>query len=149
MISHREVARALEQELVHALVNCLAAGDAHDHDAARRRHADVMVRFEEALATQSDRPLQVPELCAAIGVPERTLRVSCAEFLGMAPTRYIRLRRLNMVRAALRRADPATASVAELARRYGFTELGRFAAAYRTVFGETPSTTFRRADTHW
>jgi len=44
--------------------------------------------------------------------------------------------RLNMARSALRRADPGTASVAEIARDYHFTELGRFAAAYRAVFGE-------------
>ena len=46
-----------------------------------------------------------------------------------------------MVRAALRRVDTPTATVAELAKRYGFSELGHFAALYRTVFGETPSTT--------
>jgi hypothetical protein len=34
--------------------------------------------------------------------------------------------------------------VAEHARRHGFTELGRFAVVYRTVFGESPSTTLRR-----
>jgi AraC-like DNA-binding protein len=80
----------------------------------------------------------------ALGVSERTLRACCAEFLGMSPGRYIRLRRLNLVRAALRCADPATTSVGELARRYGFSELGRFAIRYRTIFGETPSATLRR-----
>jgi AraC-like DNA-binding protein len=54
------------------------------------------------------------------------------------------LRRLNLVRSALRRADPANASVAEIARSYQFQELGRFAVTYRTVFGEMPSSTLRR-----
>jgi AraC-like DNA-binding protein len=144
IIAHREVNRALEQDLVHALVNCLAAGDAHGPTAARRYHWDIMARFEEALAAHFDRPLQMPDLCAAIGVPERTLRMCCSEVLGMGPSRYLRLRRLNMVRAELRRADPATASVAGLAMRHGFSELGRFAAIYRTVFGETPSGTLWR-----
>jgi AraC-like DNA-binding protein len=61
----------------------------------------------------------------------------------MSPGQYARLRRLNLVRAALRRADPAATSIAEIARQYGFSELGRFAAAYRTAFGETPSATLR------
>jgi transcriptional regulator GlxA family with amidase domain len=86
----------------------------------------------------------MPELCAAIGVSERTLRVCCAELLGMSPTRYLLLRRLNMARSALRRADPATARVAEIARSYQSQEVGRFAVTYRTIFGETPSTTLRR-----
>ena len=69
----------------------------------------------------------MPALCSAVGVPERTLRVCCTEFLGMSPTRYLLLRRLNMARSALRRANPANASVAEIARTYQFHEPGRFA----------------------
>jgi AraC-like DNA-binding protein len=144
LIAHPEVARALEQELLHALVNCLTAEDAHWKLKTRRHYADIMVRFEDALAAHSGRQLTMPELCAAIGVSERTLRVCCAELLGMSPTRYLLLRRLNMARSALRRADPATAKVAEIARSCQFQELGRFAVTYRTIFGETPSTTHRR-----
>jgi transcriptional regulator GlxA family with amidase domain len=62
----------------------------------------------------------------------------------MSPARYLLLRRLNMARSALRRADPATAKVAEIARNCQFQEPGRFAVTYRTIFGETPSTTLRR-----
>jgi AraC-like DNA-binding protein len=134
-------ARAMEQQLLHALVDCLTTGEAETNPKTRRRHAGVMVRFEEALATQNTRPLVVSEICAATGVPERTLRLCCAEFLGISPTRYVLLRRLNLVRSALRRADPASTSVTEIARNFQFSELGRFAVAYRTIFGETPSTT--------
>jgi len=35
-------------------------------------------------------------------------------------------------------------NVAEVARRFGFAELGRFAGTYRATFGETPSTTLQR-----
>ena len=138
-----EVARALEQELLHALVNCLTAGDAGGNLKKRRHHTDIMVRFEDALAAHGDPHLNLPALCSAIGVPERTLRACCTEFLGMSPTRYHLLRRLNMARSALRRADPETTSVAEIARNHQFLELGRFAVAYRTVFGEMPSSTLR------
>jgi AraC-like DNA-binding protein len=143
IIAQREAARALEHDLLHALVNCLTAEEVHDHLAARRYHANIMIHLEKVLAAHVRQPLSLPELCAAIGVSDRTLRLCCAEFLGMSPSRYLLLRRLNMVWAALRHSSPATATVAEHARRYGFTELGRFAGSYRAVFGETPSTTLR------
>jgi AraC-like DNA-binding protein len=145
LIANPEVARALEQELLHALVNCLTADDANGNLKTMRHHADIMVRFEDASTTHGGPQRNMPALCSAIGVPERTLRVCCTEFLGMSPTRYLLLRRLNMVRSALRRANPANASVAEVARTYQFQEPGRFAVTYRTVFGEMPSSTLRRS----
>jgi AraC-like DNA-binding protein len=145
LIANPEVARALEQELLHALVNCLTAEDTGGHPKTRRHHADIMVRFEDVLTAHRGPRLNMPALCSAIGVPERTLRVCCTEFLGMSPTRYLLLRRLNMARSALRRADPATASVAEIARRHQFSEPGRFAVTYRAIFGEMPSSTLRRS----
>src|SRR5262249_5442327 len=115
IIAHPEAARALEQELIHALVDCLAGEDVYGKLATKRHPAESMARFEEALAAGDGRQPSAPELSTAIGVPERTLRQCCTELIGLSPGRYIRLRRLNMVRAALRRADPTTASVAEIA----------------------------------
>jgi AraC-like DNA-binding protein len=145
LIAHPEVARALEQDLIYALVTCLSAGVRREHVAPRRRRADIMRQFEEALAAHPEHPRRLPELCKAIGVPERSLRMCCAEFLGMSPIQYLRLQRLGRVRAALRDADPATANVSDIAKQHGFLQLGRFAAQYRAVFGEAPSTTLQRA----
>jgi AraC-like DNA-binding protein len=145
LIGRPEVARALEQEMLHAIVHCVAdSHEAHATGTARHHHAAVMVRFEEALTKHIDQKLDMPTLCAEIGVPERTLRMCCAEFLGVSPKRYLLLQRLNRARAALSRADPSTASVAEIARENHFLEFGRFAVTYRTVFGESPSVTLQR-----
>jgi transcriptional regulator GlxA family with amidase domain len=70
--------------------------------------------------------------------------MSCAEFLGVSPARYLMLLRLNKARAAPRCAVPSTSSVAEVARNHQFLELGRFAVMYRTTFGESPSATLQR-----
>jgi AraC-like DNA-binding protein len=145
MIAHPEVDRSLEQDLLHTLVNCLASDDGHEFSGPERHHKKIMDRFEEILAKHSERQLQISELCAEIGVSERTLRMCCAEFLGMSPNRYLRLQRLNRVHAALRSVESPFVTVAELARRFGFPELGRFAGMYRLMFGEMPSTTLRRA----
>jgi transcriptional regulator GlxA family with amidase domain len=103
-----------------------------------------MACFEEVLSEHLDQRLTMPELCQKISVPERTLRNCCAEFLGVSPMRYILLQRLNKVRLALRRADPSTTSVAEIARNHQFLEFGRFAVTYRSTFGESPSVTLQQ-----
>jgi AraC-like DNA-binding protein len=144
VLARPEVARALEHGLILAVVTCLGAR-ARDDVAARRHHTKIMVRFEEVLAEHPNRQLPLPELCGLIGSTEGILRSCCMEFLGISPSRYMLLRRLKRVQVALRDADPASASVAEIAGGCGFTELGRFAVAYRIAFGESPSTTLRRS----
>jgi AraC-like DNA-binding protein len=143
VFAHPEVARAIEQGLIHALVTCLTA-KARDDGAARRHHTGIMVRFEEVLAEHPNRQLHIPGLCALIGVTERTLRSCCAEFLGIGPSHYVLLRRLKRVQIPLREADLATASVAEIASGCGFTEQGRFAGGLpdrirRVAFNHSPT----------
>ncbi|MCP3467505.1 helix-turn-helix transcriptional regulator [Bradyrhizobium sp. CCGUVB23] len=140
-----EAARALERELLHATINCLAANETGDNPKTRLHHGAVIARFEEAISKRFDQKLSMSALCAEIGVPERTLRMCCTEFFGVSPTRYLLLRRLNKARAALRRADPSTTSVSEVARNHQFLELGRFAVTYRITFGESPSVTLQQA----
>jgi transcriptional regulator GlxA family with amidase domain len=130
--------------MLHAVVHCLAANDADDIAKTRHHHAALMVRFEEVLTKHIDQKLNIPALCAEVGVAERTLRKRCAEVLGVSLRRYLLLQRLNRARAALRRADPSTATVAEVARNNQFLEFGRFAVTYRSIFGESPSTTLQR-----
>jgi transcriptional regulator GlxA family with amidase domain len=64
--------------------------------------------------------------------------------IGISPTRYLLMRRLNRVRDALQRANPRDISVSEIARDNQFLEFGRFAVTYRRIFGESPSSTLQR-----
>jgi AraC-like DNA-binding protein len=141
-----QAARGLERQLIHALVECLVGGSSDKSTEAACRHRDIMARFERLLQNQPDRALRMTEICAALGVSQRLLRSLCAEHLGMSPTTYDRRRRLSLARRALRCADLGTASVSEVAQRYGFHQLGRFAINYRAAFAESPSATLRRSD---
>lgn len=144
VITMSEPARALEQELIDAVIACLSERFAEPDDDTSARHDDIMARFEELLEAHPNRALMSDEIWAALDVSGRTLRMRCHEHLGMAPNRYMRLRRMQLVARALRGSDPATASVAQIATQYGFGEAGRFASAYRARFGELPSVTLRR-----
>jgi AraC-like DNA-binding protein len=100
----------------------------------------------EFLEAHPHQPLYLTEICAAVGVAERTLRASCERHLGMGPIRYLTLRRMHLVRRALRHSDPSAATVTQIVTDHGFWELGRFSAVYRALFGELPSDTLRQSN---
>ena len=139
-----EVVRALEQQLIHALVRCLTDGNVSTMKDGTLRHRVIVARFEEFLEANPNTPLYLTEVCAAVGAAERTLRAACEEHLGMGPIRYLTLRRMHLVHRALLRAAPSEATVTQIATDHGFWELGRFAVAYREMFGEPPSATLQR-----
>jgi AraC-like DNA-binding protein len=138
------VRQRLENELIHVMVRCLAEGAAVESTSGARRHDTIILRFEEFLEANPDRPLYLVEICAALGVAERTLRASCEEHLGMGPIRFLTLRRMHLAHRALLRADPSKSTVTRIITGQGFWELGRFSVAYRALFGESPSETLQR-----
>ena len=81
IIAHPEVTRALEQELIRALVNCLSPDVPLQIRPLGTRRAAVMRRFEEALAAHPDRPLHIPELCTG----DRRLGENPARMLRRVP----------------------------------------------------------------
>ncbi|HEX5327738.1 MAG TPA: helix-turn-helix domain-containing protein [Acetobacteraceae bacterium] len=145
LIADADAVRGLDQLLIHAFVSCLNEGQSRHERLAQGHHGIIIRRFRRQLEENPDRAIYLPELCAAIGVAERTLRACCQEHLGMSPKRYLLLRRLHLAHRALRDSTAAGSTVTEIATRYGFWELGRFAGAYRSLFGEPPSATLRRA----
>ena len=139
-----EVIQALEQQLIHLMIRCLTDGLPSRMTIGNQRHDTIVAKFEEYLEANPNTPLYLPEICAAIGAAERTLRVACEQHLGMGPIRYLSLRRMHLVRRALLQADPSTTTITRIATDHGFWELGRFSVTYRALFGETPSVTLRR-----
>ena len=144
IITQPEAARGLEQALIEAMADCLASREARDNTLAQGQHAIVMRRFRRIVEENSEEPLYIPEICNAIGVSSRTLQLCCHEHLGMGPKHYLLLRRMHLARRALRRMALEAVSVTEIATRYGFWQLGRFAVEYQALFGESPSATLGR-----
>ena len=142
ILARPAVANALEQSLLQAAIGSVSDTETADSQRAWRR--SVMVRFENYLEANPDQPLHVIDVCAAVGVSERTLRMHCQAHLGVGPQRYLWLRRMNQVRRSLALADPAEKTVTQIATDYGFWELGRFSVSYRNLFGERPSVTLGR-----
>jgi AraC-like DNA-binding protein len=144
VIATPEAARNLEDTLIGAMFACMATG-AVQNSVTTRHRGRILAQFEALLEANPDRALSMAEVCATVGVPGRTLRACCAELLGMSPKQYLDLRRMHLAHRALLYSNMDSLTVTEIATRYGFWELGRFAVAYARLFGESPSNTLKRA----
>jgi AraC-like DNA-binding protein len=111
---------------------------------APNRRAEIAKRFVAAVEAALGDPLLTIDPCRAVGVPGRTLRSVCQEHFGMSPHRFVTSQRLNLIRRALLGADHHLSTVTSIATGYGVWELGRFAVAYKSLFGESPSATLIR-----
>jgi AraC-like DNA-binding protein len=143
-VTSAQAAHGLEQQLIHLLVECLSVKPASMAASTMQRSSQVMARFEELIRSHPESNLSVARISSALDVSDRLLRKSCEEHLGMTPTGYVRLHRLQLAHQALRQGAPQAVRVADVAKCFGFGNLGRFAGAYRNLYGELPIETLRR-----
>jgi AraC-like DNA-binding protein len=115
--------------------------DRHGRDAIRimPRHVKQAVDFMHANAGA---PIRIRDIADACCVTPRTLENGFKVFKDTTPLAYLRQLRLKGARRDLESAD--IPRIAEIARRWGFADLGRFAERYRREFDELPSDTVRR-----
>lgn len=113
--------------------------------AERTGRVTAVSRACAHISTHLALPLTLRQLCEAAGVQARTLEYGFLECYEVGPMCYLRNARLCRVRRELMKTHPAPASVASVARRWGFTHMGQFGRDYRTLFGEAPSTTLMHA----
>jgi AraC-like DNA-binding protein len=90
-------------------------------------------------------PLTVTSLAARCNVSSRALQQGFVRHMGMSPMSYVRQVRLRRAHQELLASDPSVETVASIARRWGYTNPGRFAAAHAARYGETPADTLRRS----
>ncbi|WP_197060988.1 helix-turn-helix transcriptional regulator [Microbacterium mangrovi] len=120
-------------------VEVLHAGRAHDAVAVSRA-----VRIaREYIEHHADAPLTVDLIARQAHVSVRALQNAFRRDLDTTPLAYLRRVRLTRARDELLDGGLGTVSVADVARQWGFTNLGRFAAEYAALFGEKPSRTLR------
>lgn len=95
----------------------------------------------EHIEANVNEPVTVRDLCRKTGASERTLQYAFQERFHISPKTYLKVVRLNGVHRELRRADPRTTLVADVANAWGFWHMGQFAADYKAFFSEMPSET--------
>jgi AraC-like DNA-binding protein len=145
LLDHPKIVAHVERMLLRGLLlaqpHTYSAHLADDSSQSRPRHVT------EAIVLMEDRPTHdftVGNLARVVGVSARSLQDGFRQHLGMAPMQYLRVVRLRGARTDLLALDPDDpTTVAEVAVRWGFAHLGRFAQYYRSRYGEPPSRTLR------
>jgi len=143
LLSH-EITAAPAQEL---FLQTIVMAAAHSGSALPRCQNGAAApatlrRAEEFMRSKAEEPLTVEAIANAAGCSVRALQLGFRRFRGMSPTEALRRVRLELAYQVIMRSD-GSASVWEVATRYGFSNLGRFANQYLRAFGEYPSMTLR------
>lgn len=98
-------------------------------------------RTEEYMRAHVHEPLTIEQLAEYAGVSVRTLFAGFRDFCDTSPMAYLRNLRLEQVHQEL--VSQPHASITEVAFKWGFAHLGRFAQEYRRRYGCLPSATMR------
>lgn len=137
------VGRLLGIALLHAFPNTATSGDyavaptETVPPAALRRAVDF-------IQSHAGEPITMSDIAAAARVTPRSLQHGFRRLWNTTPTAYLRSVRLERAHRELQAADPSRGdTVAAVAARWGFGNVGRFAARYRERYGHAPHEVLR------
>ena len=131
--------RNLEQ-----LLTTVASSRSVKHYTSSRSRNQALKKAMTYISEYSQECPTVQMICQAAGVSKRTLEYAFLERFGVSPKAFLQAFRLNGVYRELRRRDPSSTSIVDVANHWGFWHMGQFAADYRKLFGELPSETLRK-----
>lgn len=88
--------------------------------------------------------VRIPELCGALRISRRELEYAFRSVFDQSPREYLETLRLHAIRRELMQCRSEGVRVIDIAYAHGMPHLGRFAASYRSLFGENPVDTLKR-----
>ncbi|MCZ0914119.1 AraC family transcriptional regulator [Gordonia amicalis] len=144
MLSSPLVTTNFEQTLISGL---LSIQPNSANTVTRSSSAPLSRTVRSAIALIEDRPdhpWKVSDLANEVGVSTRSLQELFARELNTTPLQRLRRTRLDRARQDLLDSSSAETSVTEIATRWGFFHVGRFAEVYRSIYQELPSATLGR-----
>lgn len=137
-----QVQRLAVAALLEAFPNSMTAVEPVDQDFVAPAAVRRAVAFIEQCAADD---IGLRDIARAARVSPRALQAAFRRHKDTTPLRYLRETRLHRAHDELREADvDSGVTVSDVAYRWGFGNLGRFAEDFRKVFGTTPSQVLRR-----
>jgi AraC-like DNA-binding protein len=136
---------------VHSLIHALLLATDHPYrevlDTEAKFVAPQAIRpAVDIIEAEPHLPLTVASLARRCHISSRALHQGFIRHLGMPPMVYLRQVRLRRAHQDLLASDPSIETVVSIAKRWGYTNPGRFAAAHAARYGETPVATLHRSE---
>jgi AraC-like DNA-binding protein len=131
------------------LLDGILLGQRHNYQDALFRAAPPapsgpVARAVELIQERPDALWSTSSLAREVHLSVRALQEGFKRHVGRPPMSYLRDVRMRRVHAELRTSAPGSTTVSSVASRWGIVHMGRFAGAYRTLFGESPRETLAR-----
>jgi AraC-like DNA-binding protein len=136
--------RELEDSLASALLTFAEPELGERPTTLPAARSATLTRAEEYIRANLQKPLSVLEIAGATGVAPRTVTRAFRMHRGLGPSAFVRKLRLEAAHRDLLAGSSDDIKVCDVALKYGFNHLGRFAGDYRRLHGERPSDTLRR-----
>lgn len=112
--------------------------------SVEQRHHHLIRACERLVLSREEPSIALAKLAKRSGYSLRALELIFRRSVGMTPGRWFMNIRLNGAMRDLLVPEPAC-TVSDIATKWGFRHMSRFAQQYRTMFGELPSETLGRS----
>jgi AraC-like DNA-binding protein len=144
----------LAEPYVHSLMHGLLLAADHSRQSILRSPANYVASTAiraavDIMEAEPHLPLTLTSLARRCGISSRALQEGFVRHLGTSPMAYLRQLRLRRAHQELLAAKPSVDTVASIAKRWGYSNPGRFAAAHAARYGESPAETLRRISPPW
>lgn len=139
-LSDIDVANKIEEDMIRSILCNSAPSDSKATRAERHLAAKLAKQY---ICENSKKQISILDICETVGATERTLYLGFGELYGLTPKAFLKYLRLHHARKDFLRAEPGS-TVTNVAYKWKFYHLSRFARYYYEVFKEYPSETLKR-----
>lgn len=129
----------IEREILHHVFSCI-----HIEEDSKPRQKYQISKVRDLLHYSIEAPVNIDMYAQELGISQRLLHHSFKENYGFTPKKYLLSLRMHKVKQSLLLCEPEKTTISSIIGKYAFFNHSTFTQAYKQMFGESPSDTFKK-----
>ena len=113
-------------------------------DVKLTKGESIALKIRDQVYRHMDGQINIEAFAKEYKVSDQTLQNAFQSLFGFTPKQFLMRLKLNLVHHDLQKHQPITATVQDIASKWGFNHMGRFSKTYTELFIERPSETLRK-----